>query len=257
MVIELDTEALEAFVKNVSDFDQLEASQKIPFFAYHILEIIKQEYFTSADVKACFTALHIKPYSNIPAFISTHTKGNRAIFISKGRGYRIERTHLRDIQSQISASPIIQAAKSSLRNHVKNSLPEFSKVFLEEAIQCFEYRLYRSSIVMVWLFVIDHLYEYVIYHKLKEFNNVYAKDTANKKGLQIAVKDDFTELREEQFIGLCRSANIISNDVRKILEQKLGIRNTYAHPANITITEAKCSDFITDLLDNIVAKYSL
>lgn len=256
MIINFDKHALEDFVKRIKGFDELEASKKIPFFAYYIQELQKQEHFTPTDVRICFTALHIKPYSNIPTFISKHATGKCPIFIRKAHGYRIERSFLKEIQSKFSISQIAQPAKSALRDHIKNNLSKFSRVFLEEAIQCFEYGLNRSAIVMTWLFVLDHLQEYIIKHKLKEFNMAYAKSTTNKKNLQITDKDDFSELREEQFITICRAANIITNDVRKILEQKLGIRNTYAHPANITVTEAKCADFIADLLDNVTSKYS-
>jgi hypothetical protein len=255
MAISLDIPALEAYIEGIVGFDELEASQKIPFFAHFVLEYTEQDYFTPADVNACFSVLHIKPYSNIPAFVSKKAKGKKQIFVTKSHGYKIERKLLKEIQSKIPTSTSIQATKSCLREHVNEGLPEFSKAFLEEAISCFEYKLYRSSVVMVWLFAIDHMFEYIIRYKLTEFNSAYAKDSANKKSLQIKDKDDFSEIGEKKIIELCRAANIISNDVRKILEQKLDIRNTYAHPANIKITETKCSDFITDLLDNVVSKY--
>ncbi len=257
MAISLNISALETYIEGIAGFDELEASQKIPFFAYFVLEYAGQDYFTPADVNACFSSLHIKPYSNIPAFVSKNAKGKKQIFVTKNHGYKIERQLLKEIQSKIITSSSIQATKSRLREHVNDGLPEFSKAFLEESILCFEYKLYRSSVIMIWLFAIDHLFEYLTRHKLAEFNAVYAKDGTNKKNLQIKDKDDFSEIGEKKFIELCRAANIISNDVRKILEQKLDTRNTYAHPANIKITETKCSDFITDLLDNVVSKYKL
>ncbi len=247
--------SLENFVERVPDFDNLDASQKIRFFAYYLLEHKKQEHFTAADINACFDVLHITPYSNISMYLSRQAKGKGAIFIKNKSGYRMERQCKRDIETEVSDSPIIRATKSTLRNHVKDNLPEFSKAFIEEGVKCYEYGLYRSAIVMTWLFAVDHLCEYIISNKLNEFNAVYMADKANRKNLQIHTKDDFSEMQEKQFIQLCRTAKIISNNVRIILEQKLDTRNTYAHPANITITPAKCSDFITDLLDNVVSKY--
>jgi len=38
---------------------------------------------------------------------------------------------------------------------------------------------------------------------------------------------------------------------------KLGVRNSYAHPSNVSLSPAKAADFITDLTDNVVLKYPL
>jgi hypothetical protein len=59
-------------------------------------------------------------------------------------------------------------------------------------------------------------------------------------------------LRECGFIEICRSAKSITNDFRKILDEKLGCRNSYAHPSGIKITKVKAKSFIEDLLDNVV-----
>lgn len=63
-------------------------------------------------------------------------------------------------------------------------------------------------------------------------------------------------MKESKFIDLCRVAKIISNDVRKILDQKLGTRNSSAHPSGVTINKSKVIDFVEDLVDNVVLKYA-
>lgn len=62
-------------------------------------------------------------------------------------------------------------------------------------------------------------------------------------------------LKESKFIEICRSANVISNEVRKILDEKLGIRNTCAHPNSIVISESKSTSFIEDLIENVMLKF--
>uniref|UniRef100_UPI001D01DFE3 hypothetical protein n=1 Tax=Halomonas citrativorans TaxID=2742612 RepID=UPI001D01DFE3 len=69
--------------------------------------------------------------------------------------------------------------------------------------------------------------------------------------------DDFTEIPEGKFIEFCRSAKIITNDVRKILDEKLGTRNSSAHPSGISISELKATEFIQDLVENVVLKYKI
>lgn len=41
----------------------------------------------------------------------------------------------------------------------------------------------------------------------------------------------------------------------KLLDNRLGIRNSAAHPSSVVISEVKTTDFIIDLVENVVAKY--
>jgi len=56
-----------------------------------------------------------------------------------------------------------------------------------------------------------------------------------------------------------RSADVISNDVRKILDEKLGTRNSSAHPSAIAIAikRSKVIAFVEDLVENVVLKYKV
>ena len=69
-------------------------------------------------------------------------------------------------------------------------------------------------------------------------------------------KDDFTDIREKAFIEVCRSANVISNDVRKILDEKLGIK-ILVHPSDVEIHKTKVVNFIEDLVENVIVKYAI
>jgi hypothetical protein len=89
---------------------------------------------------------------------------------------------------------------------------------------------------------------------LSEFNTALAKNS-DKKINKIVNYDDFGELKESKFIEVSKSAGIISNDVRKILDEKLGIRNSAAHPSGIAFSGHKTTEFILDLISNIVLKY--
>jgi hypothetical protein len=100
----------------------------------------------------------------------------------------------------------------------------------------------------------DHLQKYIFNNKLSEFNSAF-KLNPDKKLRQIKIYDDFSELKESKIIEIAKSAGVISNDIRKILDTKLGIRNSAGHPSSISISENKVSEFIIDLLDNVVLKY--
>jgi hypothetical protein len=109
---------------------------------------------------------------------------------------------------------------------------------------------------MTWAVVIDHLYEYVLAHSLSAFNTELAK--RNLKITSVTTKDDFAEIkREKDFIEICRAANVFNNDVRKILDEKLGIRNTAGHPSTVTVHGTKAANFVEDLVENVVLKFKV
>jgi hypothetical protein len=67
--------------------------------------------------------------------------------------------------------------------------------------------------------------------------------------------DDFGDmLKESEVIRIAKSATIISNDVAKILDEKLGRRNSAAHPSGVRIEQLQAEDFIDDLVKNVVLK---
>ena len=102
----------------------------------------------------------------------------------------------------------------------------------------------------------DHLFAYILRYKLAQFNAALAKDKSVKL-TTVAQRDDFMEMKESKFIEICRAAKIISNDVRKILDTSLGIRNSCAHPSGITVTKIKVIAFVEDLVENVVLKYDV
>ncbi len=104
----------------------------------------------------------------------------------------------------------------------------------------------------------DHLYEVVLTKHLQAFNATLAKVVDKRvKVSAIVTRDDFGDIPEGKFIELLRASGIISNDVRKILDQKLGTRNSCAHPSGISINRSKVIDFVEDVIENVILKYSI
>ena len=146
----------------------------------------------------------------------------------------------------------------SLRELLPLVPTETERGFLGETIDCYELGAYRAAIVMGWLLAVDHLYEYVLASKLPDFNSQLAKiKDKSIKVSSINVRDDFSEIPESKFIEICRSSKIISADVRRILDDKLGIRNSCAHPSGIKVSQHKATEFLNDLVENVVDKYKV
>ena len=162
------------------------------------------------------------------------------------------------LKAKLGAESIVKETSIELRA-LEAKLPNGSKrTFLSETIDCFEVSAYRATIVMCWLLTLDHLQELVLKHHLVLFNAALAKVTDKRvKVSSVSTRDDFSDIPENKFIELLRSAGIVSNDVRKILDEKLGTRNSCAHPSAVTIKRSKVIDFVDDLVENVLLKYAI
>lgn len=93
---------LEVFIERIEGFEKLPYSKQIDFFAYFMLIEQKKDGFIAKDIFDCFETLHLSPYSNIPAYLSSKSKGKVKQFIKKnGNRYYIERAFKLTIDAKI------------------------------------------------------------------------------------------------------------------------------------------------------------
>lgn len=250
---------LESFILQIPDFDKAAKSELIDYFSYFLLTIEGQDVVTPADVNKCFELLRIEPYSNIPSYMSAKSKrGAGKRYIKKSGGYLLERSRQLGIQKKLHVGPAKQETSHLLRNLLNNVTDARQRAFLQEAIDCYEIGARRAAIIMAWILTMNHLQRYVLYHKLKEFNVALSTNKDRRvKVTSVSRIDDFSEIPEGKFIEFCRAGAIITADVRRILDQKLGTRNSAAHPSGISLSEVKSTDFIIDLVENVIEKYKV
>ncbi len=250
-------EKLESFILQIPDLQSKTSSTLIDYFVYFITVILEEETATPAGVERCFEVGRLQKYSNIAAYLSKCSKrGSTTKFIKLAAGYQLERNVQLEIQKSLHSGPSKLETSHLLRGLLSKLATPEDKSFLLEAIDCYEIGARRAAIVMTWLLTINHLYSYIYKNHLAAFNTVLAANKDKRiKITSISKLDDFSEIPEGKFIEFLRASKVISNDVRKILDTKLGIRNTSAHPSAVSISEVKATDFIIDLVENIIIKY--
>lgn len=250
---------LEEFALSANGFFGLTQTEQIDYFVY-FLSISKSILKVNATlIRECFVLLDLLPYAYISQYLTNNLKKTSKAhpkFIRTKDGFQLHRERKLAIESSLTTKPLKAKAKSDLKSLLGVVTNPNENEFLKEAIDCFKIEAYRASIVMVWNLTIDHLFEFVLKHKLVDFNLALSKNTDKRiKITTVVKKDDFSEIPEGKFIEFCKSSGIISNDVRKILDSKLGIRNSYAHPSSLKMLESKAVEFIEDLVNNVVLKY--
>jgi hypothetical protein len=239
----------------------------ILLFAYYIRKYKSQSAFTRQELLECFDGGLIKRPVNPDESLAKLLKGKLPplIRVRDESSFSLSRDGLAEVEDYLAQVTGKHGLPEDLRTTV---LPYLRKIalrvtdenkrrFLAEAISCLAAEATRASIVMVWILTVDHLYDYVLKNNLAAFNG--AMQAKGGKYLKMAIKgkDDFEDLREGEFIEILRGSGTITNDVRKILEEKLGVRNSSAHPSGITIHPTKVINFIEDLVDNVIVKYPI
>ena len=132
-----------------------------------------------------------------------------------------------------------------------------TRAFVEEAIACFEYDLFRSAIVMSWLSAIDVLHSHVVAKHLRDFNAQAVKDTANSKHRWKVAKttDDVGRMNESNFIETIYKISVIGKNVRDELQLCLKRRNGSGHPNSLKLKGNTVASHLEILIDNVFVKF--
>lgn len=246
------------FYRSIKDVETLTQGRLIDLFAYFLQEYRGYSEFRASQIAAVFRECDLTPPARLSTHLPQHLGGKTPTYIKTREAYRLHQNaklrlaKLLGIEGHaLDVPPDLRALEGRLADGPR-------KAFLKEALDAFGVEAYRATIVMVWLLTLDHLFELLLTKHLAAFNAVLATNTDKRVRIAaVHTKDDFGEIPEGKLIEFMRSAQIITNDVRKILDQKLGTRNSAAHPSTVTFSRAKTVDFCDDLLSNVITKYPL
>lgn len=249
-----DDNDIQAFIRSIPNVTQLSLRAHILLVGYYLFNSGFSE-FSLLNLKNNFIKARL-PYipSKVKNALRELSAGDKSQLIIKGNNrYVISIYGDEEIKIYLKNKPHIETGITSLKDMLPKIRDNNQKLFLGESISCAENRSYRAAIIMTWVFVINHLQEYVINSNLSDFNNALLNRSEKLKN--ISKKDDFEILKESVLIEILRSANIISKGAKKILDSKLDIRNSCAHPSDIVIKESTVVEFIDSLIENIILKY--
>ncbi|UGX85519.1 hypothetical protein [Phyllobacterium meliloti] len=242
------------FYNSLKNATEINERDLVSFFVYHLTVELGHRVATSKAVGECFAACDLTIPKRLSSYLSEGVTNKPQRYVKVLTGYRLQKQFGNEISEGLGSARTVTQTSVELRK-LEHSLPEGPKKnFLTEMIDCFEISANRAAIVMCWMLTVDHMFDHVFNRKLVQFNIALAANPQGKLKC-INSRDDLSELKEGKFIELCRTALIISNDVRKILEDALGARNSCAHPSNIVVPRSKVIALIEDLIQNVVLKY--
>lgn len=241
-------------LNKIENFPKLTQKEQVKYMCYFFSLEHSTDNFTPSEIKNAFERENLKIPSNVNSDFIKLSEEKPAILVRKKKEYSFERTAKKELDAIFLTNQHTQVISSTLRGLIPLLKSREQQNFLEEAISCFEIKSFRAAVILSWLLTVDTLYEYIITNKLYDFNTAIQQHGKYKK-IVVNSKDQFTEFKEVDFIELLRVAKLITNDTRKLLDEKLAFRNTCAHPNSIVVKETKAISFIEDLVENVITKF--
>lgn len=243
---------LEELVEQVPGFDGTAPKEQIKVFAWWLHTQDGKELFAPVDIRGCYDKLHINEPPALATYL-TRMSDAKDLLKEKGR-YKLARTVRADLDKKYGVHHSVVRV-SKLLADLPGKVPDMAeKNFLVEAIKCYRVEAYRACVVMTWNLAYSHLLHWILAggQRLNDFNTAIPRRYPKKPPLTIVTYDDFEELKESEVIEVCNTANLLNGSIVRILREKLGKRNTAAHPASVVVVQSQADDVVTDLVNNVV-----
>jgi hypothetical protein len=241
-------------VNQVSGFDAATPGEKIRLFAWFLHTHRGMETFGTSDIRSCYEKLHLSP-PNVAMYLTRMTEASLPKVLKEGGKYKLARPSRVDLDAKYGThDTVVQVSK--LLSDLVGRVPDLAeKSFLAEATKCYRHEAYRACVVMTWNLAYSHLLQWILNdtQRLADFNTAISRRYSKKTGISVSKYDDFTEeLKESEVIEICSTASLLNSNIIRILREKLGKRNSAAHPASVIIVQSQADDVVTDLVNNVV-----
>lgn len=141
------------------------------------------------------------------------------------------------------------AAQSSALRALLPRLRAEVKEFVAEAVACYEARHFRAAVVLSWVGAVSLLYEYVVQHRLADFNIEAVR--RDPKWRAAKNEDDLSRMKEHDLLQVLEALSILGKSVKIELEGCLKLRNGCGHPNNLKLAESRCAAHIEVLVLNV------
>jgi hypothetical protein len=244
------------FKQTIPGLSQKGHPEKIKLFGWYLHIYGGKDAFSQADVRRCYEVLHEIPPDSFGGYFRNLFKQKQ--LLKNSSGYRLSGAVRDQLAATYTPSGHRVQVTALLRN-LPTKVPDLAeRTFLDETLICYEHGAFRAATVLAWNLAYHHLCDYVIKHRLTDFNARWLVTFPghHKSGKKtVSTLDDFMqELKESEVIIICRDAKIITKDVHRIMDEKLGKRNSAAHPSSVSIGQLQTDALIVDLVDNVVLK---
>lgn len=171
------------------------------------------------------------------------------------QGWELTANGKAHISKILPQTPAVTTVANNLRAYLKTISNRDYYAFIEDAIRCYEFKLYKPAIVFSWAGAISILQHYVLTNKLSEFNTEGLR--RDPKFRVIKGIDDFGKIKEYDFLNILETISVLGKNTKQHLQNTyLANRNTCGHPNSTQIGENVVTAHIEFLMLNVYSKFT-
>ncbi|AMH07256.1 hypothetical protein AL509_28415 [Achromobacter xylosoxidans] len=245
---------LERFVEPIAGFATKPAPYIVEVFAWYLHEVKQKARFQTTDIGPCFDEVHIKRPMNISLILTRLCQKTPPRLIKDAKGFRLHHAARKELSVKLPQRATAVATTALLNDLLARVTDPAQKTFLTETLNCFKHHAYRAAVVMAWNLAFSDILDRILTKHLAAFNTGVGTHNLKKP---ITDRVDFEKLKESEVIKIAAAAGILGKESVKKLEEKLGKRNTAAHPSTVVVSVATAEEVIFDLVENIVLRLNL
>ena len=128
-----------------------------------------------------------------------------------------------------------------------------ARTYVEEAVRCYEYGLFRSAIVMSWVGAVAILHDVVHAKHLPQFNTDMRR--VDKRWKDVITTDDFGRMKEFDFLDCIGRLKLVGKDVKEELKDCLRRRNSCGHPNSLELGANAVAAHLEVLILNVFKRF--
>jgi hypothetical protein len=250
---------VEEFVRGIPNFADKNHPQRIKAFGWFLHTERKLVAFWPSDVAKCYRDTDLNEPANMGRFLDSLAEKKPPELLKDGRGYRLAQPVREKLDRELGKADVVIQVEKILTDILGKISDTGERLYYNEALTCYRHGAFRAAIVMVWNLAYDHLCRWVLAdaERVKEFNAAIPRRNKNKAWVTIANRVSFEDLKEDEVIDILGYRSDFSDNLKRMLKEKLGRRNTYAHPSQLIVARPQVDDMITELMNNIVLAFDL
>ena len=173
----------------------------------------------------------------------------KGLAFSRSDGWLLTTPGRRRAEEMLGTTDQHVAAQSSALRALLPKLKADVQEFVAEAVACYEARHFRAAVVLSWVGAVSLLYEYVVQHRLVDFNAEAAR--RDPKWRVAKNEDDLSRMKEYEFLQILEALSVLGKNVKNELEGGLKLRNGCGHPNSLKLAESRCAAHIEVLVLNV------
>jgi hypothetical protein len=242
---------LERFVEPIASFSSKPAPYVVEVFAWYLHEVKQRDRFQTTEITGCFAEVHMARPANVSLILRRLCEKRPPRLIKDAKGYRLHQAARKDLSVALPQRATAVATTMLLNDLLGRVSDPAQKIFLTETLNCFKHHAYRAAVIMAWNLAFSEVLDRILTTHLAAFNSGVGTHNLKKP---IGERVDFEKLKESEVIKIAAAAGILGKETVKKLEEKLGKRNTAAHPSTVIVSVATAEEVIFDLVENILLR---